>query len=809
MRKLFLLILFCFSVAGAIHAQSGVTGPLTWEIIDGVIFIRGNGAMPNYSYVASAYNVPWEGYKNIITGVDIGAGVTSIGDHAFLQTPGITSLSIPGTVKKIGQNAFHTCSGLKNLEIGEGVTDMGSNTFCQCISLTSVSIPGTIKKISNFAFAYCYKLSTVVIGEGVTEIGNSAFFYSGVKSIIIPQTVSSIGTGVFDYNSGLLEIVNYRNVPQIITADVFRTAIFNTCLLRVPDVSAYKKAEVWKEFNNIVPIESATPGGTAGPLTWKISDGVLTISGDGSMPDYNNSSERPPWYEYRSLILSVNIEEGVTKIGLYAFSDAVNLKSVSVPASVRAINYYSFLKCSSLTTILVDTDNLIFFSYDGVLFTKNHLDLFEYPPGKQGNYSVPDFVKIISNNAFYYHPGLDSIVIPSSVETIGAYAFRGSSVQSVTIAGNTLNTISAGAFSICANLTTFTIPASVTSIGGLAFSDCQNMSEIVNLSLTPQIIDNSVFSKIDLNSCILRVPAASIDAYKDAAVWGEFPNIVALETDATEITLDREVYLLPGATATITATVNGAGIVTWKSSDETVATVNNKGSVTAINAGIAAITATIGSIEAVCSVTVIGFGRSTIEGVINNPGSGNIRVNLYISSTVSGQTKRGILGGYVLLATTIPNCNGEYSFENLPEGSYKVEVEMDDYEPGVTNELPLSDKETISDVNFTVDDELRIIIVDEEIVPSVTTGILETGRAPSVKIYPNPFTDVVRITGTDMTMGHAPLLLVFNTAGAIVHTQTITSPEETIHLGHLPAGLYIIRLENGNSLQTFKVIKIQ
>ena len=83
--------------------------------------------------------------------------------------------------------------------------------------------------------------------------------------------------------------------------------------------------------------------------------------------------------------------------------------------------------------------------------------------------------------------------------------------------------------------------------------------------------------------------------------------------------------------------------------------------------------------------------------------------------------------------------------------------------------------------------------------------------APDLKIYPNPFADVVRITGIGETGEKGETgktgLRVINAAGSVVHTQIITSPDEIIHLGHLPAGVYFFTIENGKQSKTVKAVK--
>jgi hypothetical protein len=247
----------------------------------------------------------------------------------------------------------------------------------------------------------------------------------------------------------------------------------------------------------------------------------------------------------------------------------------------------------------------------------------------------------------------------------------------------------------------------------------------------------------------------------------------------------------------------------WNSSRPEIAPVNVDGTVTAVKAGFADIYAFAYGYDAICKVTVLAPGNASIEGTVDNAGTGNVRINLYVKVGEKGEigemgkTKRGIIGGYVLLATIVPNDDGEYSFNNLPEGLYLIDVEIDDYESEASAEIKLSEGETRADVNFVLDEETGTV------APKVVTGTVEMWHAASLQIYPNPFTDVVHISGKigeNGEVGKIGKVQVINTVGAIVHTQKITSFDETIHLGHLPAGMYIIRLENG---KTTKIIKIQ
>jgi hypothetical protein len=278
--------------------------------------------------------------------------------------------------------------------------------------------------------------------------------------------------------------------------------------------------------------------GTTNDCIWTITGATgnytLTISGNGAMADYGYDEETDvdnpvPWEQYIDSITTVIIQDGVTNIGKWAFSNCVNLTSVSIGNSVISIGDCAFRDCSSLVTINiprpvasigsetfesctnlsvvnisgsvitiyddafehctkltavnVDVDNPNYASEDGVVFNKDKTILLFCPNGITGSY-----------------------VIPSSVTTIGDYAFWE-----------------------CSGLTSMTIHESVTSIGDYAFNYCSGLTSITNLNPVPQNIITNVFYEVNINSCTLRVPAGSVDAYKAAAGWSSFENIVAIQ----------------------------------------------------------------------------------------------------------------------------------------------------------------------------------------------------------------------------------------------------------------------------------------
>ena len=307
------------------------------------------------------------------------------------------------------------------------------------------------------------------------------------------------------------------------------------------------------------------------------STGTLTISGTGAMTKYNSSNR--PWYNYRSSIKKVVINNGVTSIGDYAFYGCTGLTSITIPNSVTSIGYqafffckrltsitipnsvttigsnafsycegltsitipnsvtsigdYAFLECTGLTSINVAEDNLNYASVDGVLYNKDKNTLIMYPQGKTGSITIPNSVTSIRNYAFDGCTGLTSVTIPNSVTSIGESAFSG-----------------------CTGLTSITIGNGVTSIGEAAFLECTGLTSMTVEATNPPLCVNEYGYGLGMPSYSipLYVPAGSVDAYKAADEWKKFTNIQAIpatgvketaaeKSEVKKIMIDGTVYI--------------------------------------------------------------------------------------------------------------------------------------------------------------------------------------------------------------------------------------------------------------------------
>ena len=218
------------------------------------------------------------------------------------------------------------------------------------------------------------------------------------------------------------------------------------------------------------PIAAATEGTCGTDVTWVLNTRTrtLTVSGSGAMTDYTGST-KAPWYDSRTLINKLVIEDGVTSIGNYAFNYLSNLSSVTIPDSVTKIGNYAFQYCSILPSI-----------------------------------SIPSSVTSIGSYAFYNCAGLTGITLPDSVEFLGTYVFYDCDALTSVKLSNGLLAISSYAFYSCDALTSIVIPDGVTSIGSCAFAYCDKMSKVTISNTVGTIGDHAFYyidSKLNITYC--------------------------------------------------------------------------------------------------------------------------------------------------------------------------------------------------------------------------------------------------------------------------------------------------------------------
>ncbi len=224
-------------------------------------------------------------------------------------------------------------------------------------------------------------------------------------------------------------------------------------------------------------VSAATSGTCGNNLTWTLDDeGTLTISGNGTMPNYY--VQHSPFYNNDN-IKSVIIENGITNIGVRAFKDCHNLTDVTIPDSVTSIGSASFYACGSLTSMSIG-NGLTNIGNEAFDWCDNIESVYITDLAAWCNISYEDCYDSVLNgsNLYVNNELVTELIIPDGVVNIGTGAFFGyNNLVSVTIP-NSVTSIGSQAFRGCDGLTRVTIGNSVVNIDRLAFEGDCNLESV-------------------------------------------------------------------------------------------------------------------------------------------------------------------------------------------------------------------------------------------------------------------------------------------------------------------------------------------
>jgi hypothetical protein len=414
-----------------------------------------------YSYETYHSESPYSGSIAIPEKVNYNGkdySVTSIGQKAFDNCIGLTSVSIPNSVTSIGYYAFYGCTGLTEVNLPNSITEIGNYVFLDCTGLTKVVIPDSVTKICYMAFDGCTSLTSVTIPNTVTSIGTYAFYKcSALEEITIPSLVTSIGTYTFYGCSSLTSVTIPNSVNEI------GTEAFNGCSgindLYIEDSETELKIGT-SAFKNVTPTK-AYIGRNLSSTIFKNNSDLTSLTIGDKVTSIGSSA-----FSNCSGLTEITIPSSVTTIGNYAYQGCTGLTEITIPSSVTTIGNYAFQGCTGLTEITIPSSvttigNCAFQGCTGLT-----------------DVTIPSSITTIDGNVFSGCTGLTEITIPNSVTTIGSSAFSGCTGLTEITIPNSVTSIGSSAFSSCTGLASVTIPNSVTSIGDYAFSGCTGLTEI-------------------------------------------------------------------------------------------------------------------------------------------------------------------------------------------------------------------------------------------------------------------------------------------------------------------------------------------
>lgn len=433
---------------------------------------------------SNTYDKSYSGYVVIpseVTHLGQTFAVTRIGNNAFYECGGVTSVVLPNTIKSIGKSAFKHC-GLKTINIPASVTTIDSEAFSMC--QISKVIVDDLSAWCNISFSWSanpLRIAHHMYSDPVTEITdlilptdinriNSRAFEGGSSftSVTVPPNITFIGSQAF---SGC------DNLSKVIVSDIGAW-----CNITFGDNPLYYAHFLYSDQDTRI-------------VDLVIPNNVYSIEDDA----FN--------YCY---IKTLTIPSTVTKIGRNAFYSNQSIQKLTIGdiASWCDIDFSG------------EGSNPLAFSQH---IYSNNKEIKELV--------IPNTVTTIKPFAFIGFKGLNSVTFPNSIVSIGSESFADCSGLTSIDLPISLIDIGNNTFKGCNSLTSLTIPNDVTAIGNNAFDECNNLSSVISKMEQPCSLPATAFSEESYFKAILYVPEGKSQLYKETNYWKRFSNIEEFVVD--------------------------------------------------------------------------------------------------------------------------------------------------------------------------------------------------------------------------------------------------------------------------------------
>lgn len=510
---------------------------------DGILTISGSGDIYDYSM----YSVPWKEFKSgdgeyVIRTVIIEDGVRSIGNMAFSGCTSLTSVTM-SSVELIGVEAFSDCVSLSSVTLSNTLTTISEKAFSSCASLDNITLPSAITNIGDRAFERS-GLKSAALPATLTTIGKEIFYSceqlieANVFSAVVPQKT-------FFNCKSLTQVTLHDGVTAI------EEAAFESCTsLITVSIPASLETVGPYAFNGCTAIKNIKFGDSV------TSFGYYAFKNCSSLEAFTFSDTVTIIPEGMfwgcSSLHEVTFGDGIDTVENYAFVNCNSLDSLFISYKVRSFGQYCFGyaetngEYSKITEISLEIkgftpsaaklyaeDNQISFVHYKTVdtdvgdLTEDIIWKFRPSTGVLniiGSGNMPDYqspeetpwhiykdyitqvtfsngILNIGSHSFEGYFTIKSVDIPGTVQTVGAYAFAGTSVVTVNIPDGVVE-IAASAFEGCASLYTVTLPNTLNSIGEAAFRGPNIMATV----FIPQNVTNIGAYAVGYNANNSTVP---------------------------------------------------------------------------------------------------------------------------------------------------------------------------------------------------------------------------------------------------------------------------------------------------------------
>ena len=330
--------------------------------------------------------------SNTLTAITISNNVESIPTNCFSWCRNLNTVTLPNGLGIINANAFANCSSLKNINFPDSLISIGSSAFTSCSSLENINLENSNANIDNSAFSGCSNLQTVVLPNNISILNSQTFSNcTSLVNIILPKTLLSIKSSCFGGCSSLTNIT----IPNSVTS--IESGVFSNC----------SSLETISLSNNLTNIPDNCFSSCFNLQSINLPDNITLIG----MMAFTSSG-----------LTSINLPINLQEIGNSAFT-GTSITSVIIPENVEVIDNTAF-NCDTFQEFIVEENNSYFSADNGVLYNKNKTILLKYPYGKTNStFVVPEGVIRVENGAFNPPISLMSITLPTTIESLGYYAF--------------------------------------------------------------------------------------------------------------------------------------------------------------------------------------------------------------------------------------------------------------------------------------------------------------------------------------------------------------------------------------------------